>query len=132
MLGAFFRRLLRAVVHGDETPWTIHVLAEPGESPRCWLRVFLSADAVQELFRRARKELVALPEPPGKALAAEDDPRRNPLQSVLNCQVRLEEFVLRVYVPIDKHVQRHMFIQMPGRPLNDRSRATGPHRTLTR
>ena len=211
-----------ALVHGDETRWTIHVLAEQGESPRCWLWVCLSADAVrfridptrsaaaaeklfgkiglerkavlvcdrysayrklerecdgqfelafcwahvrrdfldlgtrrpqwaawseewvagigalyglnrerlaawdpaqpgaaqsvafgraqaqlagavQALFRQAGEELAALPEPPGKDSKEEDDPRRKPLQSLLNHRAGLEVFVGRCDVPLDNN-----------------------------
>ena len=211
-----------ALVHGDETRWTIHVLAEQGESPRCWLWVCLSADAVRfridparsadaaerlfgkigrelkavlvcdrysayrklarecdgqfelafcwahvrrdfldlgtrrpqwqawseewvagigalyglnrerlaawdpeaprdaqsaaferaqallagavpALFRQAREELAALPPPPGKDSKAAADPRRKPLQSLLNHQPGLEVFVARADVPMDNN-----------------------------
>ncbi len=35
------------LVHGDETSWVVHVRAEEGQNPRCWLWACLTADAVR-------------------------------------------------------------------------------------
>ena len=36
-----------ALVHGDETSWIVHVRAEDGRNPRCWLWACLSCDALR-------------------------------------------------------------------------------------
>ena len=41
------RQAAAHVAHGDETSWTIHARGERGDSPRCWLWVCLTADAVR-------------------------------------------------------------------------------------
>ena len=46
-------------VHGDETSWVVHVWAEAGESPRGWLWVCASADAVRFRVDRSRSAAAA-------------------------------------------------------------------------
>ena len=41
------RQAAARVAHGDETSWTVHARGERGDSPRCWLWVCLTADAVR-------------------------------------------------------------------------------------
>ena len=41
------RQAAAPVAHGDETSWTVHARGERGDSPRCWLWVCLTADAVR-------------------------------------------------------------------------------------
>ena len=41
------RQAAARVAHGDETGWTVHARGERGDSPRCWLWVCLTADAVR-------------------------------------------------------------------------------------
>ena len=41
------RQAAAHVAHGDETSWTIHARGARGDSPRCWLWVCLTADAVR-------------------------------------------------------------------------------------
>ena len=42
------------LVHGDETSWVVHVRAEAGDNPRCWLWCSLTADAVRFRVDSAR------------------------------------------------------------------------------
>ena len=46
-------------VHGDETSWVVHVWAEEGESPRGWMWVCVSADAVRFRVDRRRSAAAA-------------------------------------------------------------------------
>lgn len=48
-----------AWAHGDETSWTVHVLAEQGANPRCWLWVCVTADAVRMRVDAARSAQAA-------------------------------------------------------------------------
>ena len=80
--------------------------------------------ALAVLFERAGEELKALPAPPQrggqqggkqgrkKQGAPKPDPRRGPLQSLQKHRAGLEVFVGKPFVPMDKHVPRHMFVLM--------------------
>lgn len=45
--------------HGDETSWVVHVRAEAGQNPRCWLWVCLTGDAARFRVDPARSAAAA-------------------------------------------------------------------------